>query len=134
MAEVLKGSFDDKRPFWLCFLTSRYSLETNPSRIFFEVSRIVEIEIKDINNPDDYLRPFDIVYRKSHFSGNCHVAVYLGNKKVCHIYNPEGSDGQRNLEEALARKNQIRFFFKNLLNVSASSSSHNAEEDFTSAD
>lgn len=136
MAEVTKKNLNnDKRPFWLCFLASGCNLHINPPKLFFEEGRIVEIEIKEINNPDDYLRPFDIVHRKSRFSGNFHVAVYLGDKKVCHIYNPEGSNGQRNLEEALARKNQIRFFLNNLANISASSSSYKEkEEDFTSED
>jgi len=45
-------------------------------------------KITHISNPDDYLKPLDIVWiKRENAAGFCyyHVCVYLGNNQVCHI-------------------------------------------------
>ncbi|CAG8684198.1 5399_t:CDS:2 [Ambispora leptoticha] len=44
-----------------------------------------------INNPDQYIKPLDIVSRRIGDSSLHHVAVYLGNRQVAHIYDPDSS-------------------------------------------
>ncbi|WNE40114.1 MAG: hypothetical protein GBAus27B_000181 [Mycoplasmataceae bacterium] len=72
-------------------------------------------------DPDDYLRPFDIVKREINQFAN-HVAIYLGNKKVCHIYDSDErtqADLENNLTEIATNRNNRSFF-------SSSSSSSNS--------
>src|SRR5947208_16651951 len=43
-----------------------------------------------INNPDQYIRPLDIVKVEKRTWGTNynHVCIYLGNGKVCHVWDP----------------------------------------------
>jgi len=82
-------------------------------------------------NPDDYIRPLDIIKRKGGSSSGSssgkgassffHVAIYLGNGRVCHVYvvNPSstqiasasvsgGSSGLTTLGFAQKAKAQVR--------------------------
>lgn len=50
-----------------------------------------EFKILKSDNPDDYLRPLDIVKRKTSFLNHYHFAIYLGHGMVCHISDKEGN-------------------------------------------
>src|SRR5438874_2299718 len=52
----------------------------------FESSQLVIKEkIDSLQNPDEYIKCFDVVKRKIRGTTLYHFAVYLGNKQVVHI-------------------------------------------------
>src|SRR6185437_8761357 len=56
----------------------------NPAIYFPFTETITEVKLpSDIMNPDDYIKPLDII--KIHRGGYKHAAIYLGNGKVCQI-------------------------------------------------
>jgi len=45
-----------------------------------------KVKLTSQDNPDDYLKTYDIVKRKIDYFGlSHHYAIYLGDKKVAHI-------------------------------------------------
>lgn len=59
-----------------------------------------KIAISPQTNPDDYLKPYDIIKRKIDKLGvTHHFAVYLGNSKVAHISTSETESDDRSREK-----------------------------------
>ncbi|CAG8683731.1 7044_t:CDS:2, partial [Ambispora gerdemannii] len=69
-----------------CYITELLSLVQNYKNI--EKSRV---KLSPQANPDDYLKPYDIVKLDRKGGVYQHVAIYLGNKKVAHIPDPKSS-------------------------------------------
>jgi len=67
-----------------------YTLKLPPLVQNYANVREKKIKISLQDNPDDYLKPHDIVKVGRRGGLYQHVAIYLGDKKVVHVNNPEG--------------------------------------------
>lgn len=117
--ENIKEKLNSERPFLIIFLNNSFLNSIFASNCFFGKERISKKKLEDIDNPDEYIRPLDIVLRKISSLTN-HVGIYLGNKKVCHISDREV---QSKLEKNLIRNDDEINVSDLILNFLSSSSS-----------